>query len=227
MKGWLSEPVRMSIVCEFELVSEGLPLTSVAADLETLLHVEDVISGRHGPPALVFSATGVDPERLEPKLKDCASLAGYVPLESDLSESQYRVVLDEGVIDADVYRQLVDLRTHPTGATVTERGWRVRAQFADRGDLAVFRDACETADVGFRLLRLSEEIADAADDFGLTQPQNEALLTAFEMGYFDVPREATLSDIAAELDTTTSALSERLRRGQRTLIEQTVRTTAR
>jgi hypothetical protein len=226
MKGGQPQLVPMGIVCEFELVSEAMPLTDIAADLDTFLHVEDVISGTDGPPAVVFSATEVDPERLEPRLKDCTSLGDYVRLESELSESQYRVVLEQTEVDTDVYRQLVDLRTHPTGATVTENGWKVRAQFADREDLATFQDACEETEVGFQLLRLSEGSGDSADDYGLTGPQHEAILVAFEMGYFEIPREATLSDVAEELDTTTSALSERLRRAHHTLIERTVRTTA-
>ncbi len=213
----------MCIVCEFDLVSPELPLTGVAADLDTALHVEDVIAVSDGPPAVVFSARDADPERLEPRLDECASLAGFVSLESGQSESQYRVALDESGVDVDLYQQLVDLPTHPTEATVTGRGWTVRSQFADRADLASFWDACEQTGIGFQLVRLSRPDVTGADDYGLTEPQHEAVLAAFEMGYYDVPREATLADIAEELDTTTSALSERLRRGHRQLIERTVR----
>lgn len=215
----------MSVVCEFELVSAEIPLTTVAADLDAVLRVEHVISGTHGPPALVFSAPEGDADRLESRLAAADTLAEFVTLESGLSESQYRVTLEETSTDAEVYRQLVDRRTHPTGATVTGRGWTVRAQFADRTELAAFREACQERNVGFRLLRLSERDAEGAADYGLTTAQHEALLVAFEMGYFEVPREATLSDIAVELDTTTSALSERLRRGQGQLIARTIRAT--
>ena len=215
----------MSVVCEFELVSAAMPLTTVAADFDAVLRVVDVISGTHGPPALVFSAPEVDADRLESRLEASASLGDFVQLESGLMESQYRVALAETGVD-DIYRQLVDRRTHPTGATVRARGWKVRAQFADRTDLAAFREACQETDVGFRLLRLSEGRANGSDDYGLTSAQHEAVLVAFEMGYFEVPRDATLSDIAAELDTTTSALSERLRRGQRQLISRTIRATS-
>lgn len=213
----------MSIVCEFDLVSPALPLTGVATDLDTVLHVEDVITVSDGPPAVVFSARDADPERLETRLDECASFADYVSLESEQSEFQYRVALDEPGVDVDLYQQLVDLPTHPIEATVTGHGWTVRSQFADRGDLASFWDACERTDVGFQLVRLSRPTVDGVDDYGLTEAQHEAVLAAFEMGYYEVPRDATLADIAEELDTTTSALSERLRRGHRQLIGRTVR----
>ncbi|QGN07695.1 DNA-binding protein [Halorhabdus sp. CBA1104] len=210
----------MSLVCEFELLSSTLPLTAVASDLETVLHVDDVISGTKAVPALVFSVTGVDPDRLEERLDERALIREYVALESAYVESRYRVRLDED--PTGVYTQLVDLRTHPIGAVVTGRGWKVSARFADRSDLDAFRNACGGSDVEFRPLRLFETEADPADDYGLTRPQHEALLVAARMGYFDVPRNATLSDLADELDSTTSALSERLRRGQRQLVERTI-----
>jgi predicted DNA binding protein len=210
----------MSIVCEFELRSTEVPLTGVAAALDTVLHVDEVIAGTRGPPALVFSATAVDPAAIEAELDAHEPITEIVALESAFVDSRYRVTLDGA--HTDLYGHLVDLRTHPVGAVVTDRGWRVRAEFADRRDLATFRDACQDAGVGFRPLRLFEAEADVDDDYGLTNPQHEALLAAHRMGYFDVPRDADLSDLADELGTTTSALSERLRRGQRRLIERTI-----
>lgn len=210
----------MSLTCEFELLSPDLPLTAIANDLETVLHVDDVISATRESPALVFSATGVDPDHLEEDLDDQPLIHEYVALESAYAESRYRISLDGD--PTGVYAHLVDLRTHPTGAVVTGRGWKVSARFADRSDLDAFRTACEETTVEFRPLRLFETEANPVDDYGLTAPQHEALRVAARMGYFDVPRNADLSDLADELDTTTSALSERLRRGQRQLIERTI-----
>lgn len=59
-------------------------------------------------------------------------------------------------------------------------------------------------------------------DFGLTQNQYDTIRTAFEAGYYDVPRDATLQDLAAILSVSHQALSERLRRGHRTLIGRTL-----
>lgn len=48
--------------------------------------------------------------------------------------------------------------------------------------------------------------------FGLTSKQYEALTTAYERGYYQVPRETDLQKLAEELDISHQALSERLRR---------------
>ncbi|RDZ48686.1 DNA-binding protein, partial [Haloferax sp. Atlit-10N] len=91
----------------------------------------------------------------------------------------------------------------------------------DRADLEAFRDACQSSSVTFRPHRLCET-EHGGDDYGLTAPQREALLAANRQGYFAVPREADLSELARELDATKSAISERLRRGTDQLIDHTI-----
>ncbi|CCQ32242.1 bacterio-opsin activator HTH domain protein [Halorhabdus tiamatea SARL4B] len=76
--------------------------------------------------------------------------------------------------------------------------------------------------VKFHLHRLFQSDSDDIDEYGLTAQQHNALAVAYDEGYFEIPREATLEDLADELDTTTSALSELLRRGQRRLVGRTV-----
>lgn len=46
----------------------------------------------------------------------------------------------------------------------------------------------------------------------LTDRQREVVETAAELGYYDVPREATLDEVAAELDVAASTVSDHLRK---------------
>ncbi len=52
----------------------------------------------------------------------------------------------------------------------------------------------------------------------LTARQREVLETAFRVGYFEVPREASAADVAAELDIGQSTVVEHLRRAERNLL---------
>jgi len=61
-----------------------------------------------------------------------------------------------------------------------------------------------------------------AGRYGLTDAQFEALATAWERGFYTVPREVELVDIAADLGISHQALSERLRRGIDALIQDTL-----
>ncbi|MFC7196849.1 helix-turn-helix domain-containing protein [Halosimplex aquaticum] len=115
----------------------------------------------------------------------------------------------------------------------TPSGWEERRWFADRAEFDQFRTFCRANDYDLRLDRLVE--ADEGSDgrvaspFGtgdrsrpreMTEPQQEALVTAHEMGYFDTPRTATMADVADELGVAPASLSERLRRAQNHLVAE-------
>lgn len=52
----------------------------------------------------------------------------------------------------------------------------------------------------------------------LTDRQREVIQTAYDRGYYEVPREATTGDIAAELDVDPSTIAEHLQRAERNLL---------
>jgi predicted DNA binding protein len=55
----------------------------------------------------------------------------------------------------------------------------------------------------------------------LTEDEREVLRVALERGYYEVPREATLTDLAAELGRSDVEVSRRLRRATSDLLCQT------
>lgn len=57
---------------------------------------------------------------------------------------------------------------------------------------------------------------------GLTATQRRAIRTAWEHGYYEIPREATLEEIADELGYAVSTVSDLLRRGQATLVRESL-----
>ena len=80
--------------------------------------------------------------------------------------------------------------------------------------------------VGVRLERISPLRAEGEDDvdsrWNLTPAQAEAMRTAYEMGYFEVPKRASSEAVAAELGVSKSAFLERLRRGERALMRHVI-----
>jgi len=52
----------------------------------------------------------------------------------------------------------------------------------------------------------------------LTDRQREVIRTAWDMGYYDVPREVATEDVAAELDLDPSTVAEHLQRAERNLL---------
>ena len=80
--------------------------------------------------------------------------------------------------------------------------------------------------VGVRLERISPLRAEGEDGvdsrWNLTPAQAEAMRTAYEMGYFEVPKGASSEAVAAELGVSKSAFLERLRRGERALVRHVI-----
>jgi predicted DNA binding protein len=87
----------------------------------------------------------------------------------------------------------------------------------------VLRGVMEAAGrtVGVSLERVSPLRADddepVASVHELTPAQEESVRAAVEMGYFDLPRDVTAADVAAELGISKTAFLERLRRAQGSL----------
>jgi predicted DNA binding protein len=96
--------------------------------------------------------------------------------------------------------------------------WVLTVWMPDRKDLAHLWDYAERNDIDIDLLRVNEYASPGRTDAGLTDSQREALLVAFRAGYFEEPRDATLSEVAAELDISPPAASGLLRRGIKRLI---------
>jgi predicted DNA binding protein len=113
------------------------------------------------------------------------------------------------------------------GAVVSARGtndgWTFRVLFPEHDAVSSTYAACEAEDIAIDVTQIYHlDDAPSLGGFHLTDEQFETVRTALERGYYEVPRETTLEELAAELDVSHQALSERLRRGHLTLIENVV-----
>jgi len=68
------------------------------------------------------------------------------------------------------------------------------------------------------LRRLGDYEGEARPLDELTDRQQEVIQTAYDLGYFEVPREASTADVAAELGVDPSTVTEHLQRAERNLI---------
>lgn len=104
----------------------------------------------------------------------------------------------------------------------TGRGdrWRFRLLFPDRSAVSATYERCSSygLELDFeRISGLTESFRQGG--FGLTDSQYETIALAYDGGYYAVPRRKTLKELAEELGVSHQSLSERLRRGHGTLIE--------
>ncbi|WP_436925839.1 helix-turn-helix domain-containing protein [Halosimplex amylolyticum] len=101
--------------------------------------------------------------------------------------------------------------------------WQLRVRFGDREKLgqfhAHFKNSGEVA-----LHQLFSPMEPHSGTFGLTAKQRDALLAAYEAGYYDTPRGATATELAAAFDISQQAFSQRLDRGVSRLVENALLT---
>ena len=121
---------------------------------------------------------------------------------------------------------LESIRQHEvivTSAVGTPSEWTFRLRFPSYEDLSAFYTNCVERDISVELVQLHEAVSpDSQRRFGLTTAQRELIVSAYEAGYFDVPRKTTLVELGDRLDISDSAVSQRLRRGLAALINSTL-----
>jgi predicted DNA binding protein len=113
---------------------------------------------------------------------------------------------------------LVEERGAIVSARGSSDGWTFRILFPERDAVSSTYDACEEYEIDIEQISPLGE-APSLGRFHLTNQQCRAVQAAVDQGYYEVPRETTLEDLASDLGVSHQALSERLRRGHRTLIE--------
>jgi len=137
--------------------------------------------------------------------------------------AMYRVSYDSSFRGADVYHVAVDSGGLFTAGRAGRDTWTVRMRFPDEDAVAAVRDRCSARGLEASIDTVEDGVGPYADRFGLTSAQRRALLTAADSGYFEVPRDTSLAGLAEELDISSQAASERVRRGLDSLVTGTLR----
>lgn len=107
-------------------------------------------------------------------------------------------------------------------AEAVDRTWYLKLQFVDQEALEEFQTYFNERGYAFELQRMHHGTVPKEREYDLTPEQHEALVTALGMGYFSVPRDAQIEELADELGISTNAVSERLRRATGALTENTL-----
>ncbi|SFG43654.1 Predicted DNA binding protein, contains HTH domain [Halopelagius inordinatus] len=119
--------------------------------------------------------------------------------------------------------KLAEFGIHLFEITHEDDGWLLYTLLPDLDALAAFREYCDAEDISFRVKAMYQnDEAATRGGFGLTDGQRQALVMAYERGYFSDPREITLQELASGTGISSTAFGRRLRRASERLIELTV-----
>lgn len=113
-----------------------------------------------------------------------------------------------------------------TGGTIMEAHgdstWSFTVRFRDHAHLTQFHQFFQDEEFPVYIERITGLDDESVTEygFGLTPTQRDTLIMAVENGYFAIPRETTLDDIAEEVGISSQAASERIRRGTETVLRK-------
>ena len=117
--------------------------------------------------------------------------------------------------------------TEHNGFALTARhhhgGWIERWQLPDKKSLQSVWEYAN--DQSFRFeVRKVHQLSEGTEEpeCGMTDKQREALICAYNKGYFEKPSEITLEGVAEALDISTTAASGRIKRGMKNIIESSI-----
>jgi HAMP domain-containing protein len=211
----------MSTVAEFSIPADDFPLGHVFETLsDVTIEIERVVPTNE---AILpyFWVRNVPVNRVQTTLEAQGALESFTIVD-DLGE--------QGLVRArwnpdveGVFTGIVETDLTVLSATGTQEEWRFEFRAESPDQIGAFQQYCANHGINGELIRLhGAGRDDAAGQYSLTSEQREALLLAFNRGYFEFPRESTLDELATELGIARQSFGDRLRRGHKNLIGDTL-----
>ncbi|WP_207588112.1 bacterio-opsin activator domain-containing protein [Halomontanus rarus] len=190
---------------QFPLGSVFEQLPAVTIELERIIPARDVV-------VPYFWVRGTEVDDIESAFTDHPGVVDIRLVDSVADEYLLRV---EWTLEYDgVLSTLTETEVPLIKAIGTNQQWTFDIRADDRRDIASFQERCREIDIPITLTKLHALTPiETETEAVLTDPQQEALVLAYNLGYFNSPRDVTMEEIGDELGITQQAVASRLRRG--------------
>jgi predicted DNA binding protein len=208
----------MTVVATVEAPTDALPLAGLLSSIPSArLDLEPAVPLRSNAVQYAWLSGSTD-EAIDRELREAPAVESFSVVETGTERTLLRVTWNGG--GTEFFERVVDAGGVVVEATGTADGWTLRLRFESRDAFSAFVRESDRQGVSLDVRRIrpfgrSEDEEPGAE---LTDAQREAVHLALEAGYFAVPREHTLQELAEELGVSDTALSQRLRRAISTLL---------
>ncbi|ELY53583.1 bacterio-opsin activator HTH domain-containing protein [Natronococcus amylolyticus DSM 10524] len=199
---------------QFPLGTVFTQLPGVAIELERLIPARDVVIP-------YFWVRGTEVEDVE------GAFSGHPGVKQiqlvDSVKDEYLLRVEWSVEYDDVLSVLTEVDVPLIKATGTNQQWTFDIRGDTRSDVAAFYSRCRELGIPVTLTELRALTPVETETEGaLTDTQQEALVLAYERGYFESPREVTMEELGDELGISQQAIASRLRRGIKHILGSTL-----
>lgn len=129
-----------------------------------------------------------------------------------LAYSDRAILVSRPIVEMDGL--MLDTRSHRSG-------WLLTLQLPDNRTLDRLREQANEDGIQLDVIEIHQTVPEGRQsDLPLTEAQIEALVTAYEHGYYDEPRETSLEELGSFMGISRTAVSGRLKRASSRLIEE-------
>ena len=204
---------------EFPLGTVFAELPDVTVELERLIPSQDVVIP-------YFWVRGTEVEDIEAAFTEHPGVNDIHPVDS--VQDEYLLRVEWSLEYDDVLSVLIETDIPLIKATGTNEQWTFDIRGDSRSDVATFHSRCREVGIPVTLTELHALTpVDTDTEEALTDKQQEALVLAYDRGYFESPREVTMAELGEELGISQQALGARLRNGIKHTLNQTLSATER
>lgn len=215
----------MACLGTITVAADDLALSDALSDLpDAQARLEETVGTPQGTAASLW-ITGPSEQAVRTALEASDSVTHVEQLVDGDGEWLYDVEFDA---DMTVLRRLVFFHDGTIlNGSIEETTWTFDLRFPTRDAFSAVVDDLGDQEFDVRVDQIRtldrESLTRAAES--LTDAQYELLEAAVERGYFEIPRESSLEDLAEEFDVSQQAASEMMRRAQETLAAAAVEET--
>lgn len=212
----------MSITTTIHIEHDRLALVPTLQRLDGI-EIRVIAQGNTDPGSTVFPflVKYDDRERLEATLDEDVTVDGYELV--DWTDQTGIYYIEHSPETKLISRVVTDVNGFLVQTETKGNGWLVRLLLPDREALNDIWEFAAENDITMDIIEIyGNSDTDGQSSYGLTDEQRTALVTAHESGYFNEPRDTSLSEVAEDIGLSSTAMSGRLRRGMRNLIAATI-----
>ncbi|MFD1564360.1 bacterio-opsin activator domain-containing protein [Haloarchaeobius amylolyticus] len=199
---------------QFPLGTVFKQLPDVTVELERIIPAQDIVIP-------YFWVRGTVADDIEDAFTGHPGVADIRLVDSVADEYLLRV---EWALEySGVLSTLVETDIPLIKASGTNQQWTFEVRSDARSDLATFQQRCRDREIPITLTEIHALTpVETATEEALTDTQQEALVLAYQRGYFESPREVTMEEIGNELGISQQAVASRLRRGIKHILGSTL-----
>jgi len=212
----------MAVITDIEIPADEFALGRLLEEYPDIdIELVRVIPLREGIIPL-FWVEGADPDDIEATIRG-DPLTEEIEL---LTEADGRYLFEirwSTDIDA-LVKPMIESHAEVLIANGSAEQWTFRLQFPNRSMLADFRQKCQENKIQFNLQALYNPTipGEPVEEGDLSPQQYDLLATAYNNGYWHVPRDIELGELADLIGISSNAASQRMRRGLDTIVGQEI-----